>query len=320
MGSLSQAFRLISLSIAAGGVLGACSTAEYGKPVKDFAAATSEAETVLAQLNTQLADSYNGVTEKGVLSGKGFVRAKSDDCLVSSTRCRLEVVDRAGQVKPYPVEPPLAQMALIMAQINKYAANLKSLIEADTASQAEGQVNAALGSVQNLAQTLAGPEQTVPKFATPAGAAVNWVVGQYVDHVKFSGLQRATAAAKPVVRDAANLFAKTAALAADAPRADLADETTDAVQAVRSARPPSGASLAAAKRSATRYDALLTTAPKQVFQRMAEAHDALAESLQGEGATLVTALARIEAFGDEAKKLAKILKDLHAVTSANPGG
>jgi hypothetical protein len=138
--------------------------------------------------------------------------------------------------------------------------------------------------------------------------------------VKFSGLQRATAAAKPVVRDAANLFAKTGPLAELAPRSDFADAVGEAIEPLRDPRTRTSATLAAARQSAARYDALLTTTPKQVFEHMAAAHDALADSLQGEGTTLVTALARIDAFGEEAKKLAKILNDLHAVTSAKPGG
>lgn len=326
MGSpLHASCRLGSLALMAGLLLGACSTGEYGKPVNDFAAATHDAATALAQLNTQLAASNAAVVEKGILNNSAFVQPKvqgrDKDCLADSPRCRLELVDRkTNEVTPYPPQPPLVLMSQVMAQIDKYAANLKSLVEADTAHQAEAQVNAALASVQNLAQTLAGPEKPVPQFATPAGAAVNWVVGQYVEHVKFAGLQRATATAKPVVRDAANLFAKTSTLADLSPRADLADAVNDAIEPLRAARTRTSANLAAARQSAARYDALLTTTPNQVFQHMAAAHDALAGSLQGEGVTLVTALARIEAFGEEARKLAKILDDLHAATTAKPGG
>jgi hypothetical protein len=313
------------LLLVAGLLLGACSTTEYGKPINDFAAATNDAATALARLDAQLADSYSAVLEKGILSNTTFVQPKvqgrDKDCLADSARCRLELVDRkTNEVKAYPPQPPLATMSEVMARINKYAANLKALVEADTAKDAEANVNAALGSVQNLAETLAGAEKPVPQFATSAGAAVNWVVGQYVDHVKFAGLQRATATAKPVVRDAANLFAKTSTVAELSPRADFADAVNDAIEPLRTARTRTSSNLAAARQSAARYDAILTTTPNQVFQRMAAAHDALADSLQGEGATLVTALARIEAFGDEAKKLAKILTDLHAATTAKTGG
>lgn len=135
----------------------ACSTADYGKPVNDFAAATSEAETVLAQLNTEVTEAYRTILENRILDRRGFLRARDRECEIASQRCRLLIVDIADEKKtePFPPEPPLVQMTLVMAEIGKYAANLKALLEADTAKQVEGQVNAALGSVQNLAQTVA---------------------------------------------------------------------------------------------------------------------------------------------------------------------
>ena len=308
-------------------LLGACSTAEYGKPVNDFAKATDDASTVLAQLNTQVTQAYGEVLERSILNRRALVRFQSgqgsQDCLTTSERCRLEIVTRDGKVEPYPPVPPLARMSLIMTQMNRYAANLKALVEADTARAVETDVNAALASTQNLAQILAdlqggGKSQPVPQFATPVGAAINWVVGQYVEHVKFAGLQRATSAAKPVVREAGGLFATTAGFVSDVARADLAEDVSRAVDAFRTSG--SKANLAALAQSAARYDALLNATPPQLFQRMVAAHDALAESLQGENVTLVAAIARIEAFAVEAKTLVKILKDLEAVAAAKQGG
>jgi hypothetical protein len=316
---MGSAFRRLGfLHVAAALLLAACSTAEYGKPVNDFAAATGEAETVLAQLNSQVTQAYGTVLESSILNRRGFVRAQEGDCLTASGRCRLVIVGRDGKTEPYPPVPPLAKMSLVMAQISRYAANLKALVEADTAKQAETNVNAALASVQNLAETISGlngpPAQPVPQFATPAGEAINWVVGQYVDHVKFAGLQRATAAAKPVVRDAGSLFVTASTFATDVPKADLADEVSRTSDAFRSS--PSKSTLTAMAQSAARYDALLTATPPQLFQRMVAAHDALADSLQGQNLSLVDAIARIEAFGVEAKKLAAILKDIQAVVPA----
>jgi class 3 adenylate cyclase len=301
----------------------ACSTAEYGKPINDFAAATAEAETVLAELNTQLVEGYGAVLENNILSGRGLVEAKAGDCLaVGSTRCRLEIFTRDGERRFYPPEPPLAPMALLMAQINKYAANLKALVEADTAKQVEGQVNAALGSVQNLAETVvkAGGEASppVPQFATPVGSAVNWVVGHYVDSVKYKGLQDATAAAKSPVRNAAKLFGVTSGFASRIARADLAADATRATTTFDGDK--SKASLAALVQTAAKYDAFLTAGPQQMFQDMAAAHDALADSLQNQELSFGAAVGRIETFAAEAKKLAKIVKDLRAVVPAKPGG
>lgn len=319
---LSSRDRSRAALIATAFLLGACSTAQYGKTVNAFAAATGEAESALAQLNTELAQGYGEVLESRALGGQAFVRIKGNECQTRSERCRLVVIGRDGVENDYPPTPPLTRMTLVMTQISRYAANLKALVEADTARQAEADVNAALASTQNLAQTVAGlggpGGQPVPAFAAPAGAAANWIVGQYVEHVKFAGLQRATAAAKPAIRDAGTLFVAVADIASDAPRAVLAEEVSQTVDAFRAGR--NKANLTAMARSAGRLDAFLTSAPPQMFQKMVAAHDALADSLQGGSVTLVDAVARIEAFAAEAKKLAAILKDLRAVVPAKQGG
>ena len=305
----------------------ACSTADYSKPVNDFAAATGEAEKALTELNTQVTEAYSEVLENSILNRRVFLKADADNCDTRSQRCRLimidengnTIVDDNGNPETYPPEPPLALMTQLMSEVDAYAANLKALIEADTAEQVATQVNAALGSIQNLAETVAkanpgaGAPASVPQFATPVGAAVNWVVGQYVESVKFRGLQRATEAAKPVVRNAANIFTITSDFISDAPRTDLAEEVRVAADAFRNAGDES--SLKRYVQAAAKYDALLTSTPPNLFKSMGDAHDALAESLQGGGLTLGTAIARIEAFAAEAEKLAKILQDLRAIAA-----
>lgn len=296
--------------------LGACSTADYKKPIDDFAAATADANTSLAALNQQVTEAYKAVLDRSILEGKMFIKTAKADCETTSERCQLIVfADNEDESEPYPPQPPLTNMTLVMSGIVSYAQNLKNLLEADTATQVETQVNAALASVQNLAETVSsvqgGAAQPVPQFATSVGAAANWVVGKYVDHVKEEGLQEATAAAKPVIQQAAKLFSETAKFISDVPRSELAEDVSAAVDALRANN--SASNLAALASSAERYDQLLVSAPPQLFERLGAAHDALADSLQDQDVTLADAIAHIEAFAVEAQKLAKILKDLKAV-------
>jgi hypothetical protein len=306
-------------------LLAACSTADYSKPVNDFATATSASKAALADLNTQVTEAYRGVLDTTILRGDVLLQQKAGDCQVGSVRCRLVLVDKdRNEVEPYPPEPPLARMTIVMTEIDSYAANLKALLEADTAKQASAQVNAALGSIQHLATTVAsmnaggGPPPEVPQFATPVGEAVNWVVGQYVEHVKLTGLQHATAAAQPVIRQAADLFTDAATFASDVPKLELANEVSSAQDAIR-ANTSQGA-ISSYAQSAAKYDALLTSSAPDLFQRMGDAHDALAESLQDKQLTLATAYARIQAFAAEAEKLAKILQDLRALVPKDQEG
>jgi hypothetical protein len=303
-----------------------CSTTDYTKPVNDFAAATGNAKTALSDLNIQVTDAYRGVLDEAILKGEVQLKPRRGECLASSERCQLTIVDMSGtELEPYPPQPPLTRMTLLMAEIDRYAGNLKALLEADTAQKVEMQVNAALGSIQNLASRVselqAGsgtPRPEVPQFATPTGEAVNWVLGKYIERVKYRGLQRATEAAKPVVRDAADLFTATSEVIADVPNNTLAQEVTTGQTAMLTNRSPSA--IASLAQSAARYDALLTAGPSTVFQRMGDAHDALADSLQSEEFNLATAIAKIEAFAAEAEQLARILKELRAIVPENQEG
>ena len=312
----------------------ASSTADYTESIDNFAAATDKANTALSELNTQVTKSYKEVLDETIRNNEVLLRDRPgadgefSDCVIGSTRCRLVLVEKGDGktiIEPYPPEPPLARMSLLMGEINNYAGNLQALLRADTAEKAAADVNAALGSIQNLATTASNLQSggnaepaDVPEFATPTGAAVNWVIGQYVETVKFKGLQHATEAAKPVIREAASLFQDVATFASDVPKAEMESQVDEARKAMRAN--PTQENIDAYAQVAGTYDSLLISSPPNLFEKMAKAHDALADSLQGEEVSLATASARIEAFAAEAEQLVKILKDLRALTEEGQEG
>lgn len=308
----------------------ACSTADYTQSIDNFAVATADASKALDELNTQVTERYKGILDDAIRNREVLLTdlpsADGDpDCTFSAARCRLALVGQDGvAIEPYPPEPPLVNMSLLMGQISAYASNLQALLRADTAQKAAADVNAALGSIQNLATTVSnlqaeqnGEPADVPQFATPTGAAVNWVLGKYIETVKFKGLQHATAAAKPVIEDAAGLFHDVATFASDTPKMEMENQVDAARKALQ--RDPSQANIDAYTRVAGTFDKLLISSPPDLFDKMAKAHDALADSLQGEEVSLATANARIEAFAAEAEQLAKILKDLRALADGQEG-
>jgi hypothetical protein len=307
-----------------------CATADYTQSIDSFAVATADASKALDELNAQVTERYKGILDDAIRNRDVLLTdlPSSDgqpDCTFSAARCRLALADKDGAVlEPYPPEPPLVNMSLLMSQISAYAGNLQALLRAETAQKAAADVNAALGSIQNLATTVSnlqagqsGAPADVPQFATPVGSAVNWVLGQYVETVKFKGLQRAAEAAKPVIQDAAALFHDVATFASDTPKIELENQVDAARRALRS--DPSQSNIDAYARAAGTFDTLLRSSPPDLFGKMAKAHDALADSLQGGDVSLATANARIEAFADEAEQLAKILKDLRALADGQEG-
>ena len=321
MGRAWSRAALVSTGVVA--LLAACSTADYAKPVNTFAEASGEAESALVSLNESVTEGYANYVRSLASNGDGLVEIADGDCLVASERCRLTVFVRAdGSEKQLAPDAALANMLAVMTGIRAYADNLTLIVTADTAQAASANVNATIGSVQNLAAIVAAqlgePGATVPDIAAPASAAANWLLGQYVESVKLDGLRHATATAQPVVAEAAGLFEQAGDVAAVLPKTLLAADVQRRLDVYR--QTSSEADLDRLIVAADAYDTFLVAKPSQVFARLREAHDALAESLNNEDLTLAEAMAKIEVFAAEAGAFATIMKDLSSARATSPAG
>ena len=216
-----------------------------------------------------------------------------------------------------------ASMIALMAQINKYAANLKALVEADTAKQVEGPRQCRPRQrAESGADGCRGGRRRLPEQAC-RNSRRRRLGGQLGRRPlrrqrEVQGPAGATAAAKPV-RDAAQLFSVTSGVARELGPGRTLPRTRRA--------PPrafdgdkSKASLAAFVQTAATYDAFLTAGPQQMFQGWRPRTMRWRTACRTEELSFVAAVARIETFAAEAKKLAKIVKDLRAVVPAKPGG
>lgn len=65
--------------------------------------------------------------------------------------------------------------------------------------------------------------------------------------------------------------------------------------------------------SASHYDQQLLAKPPAVFARLDDAHAALVQKLHNDDVSLADVVAKIEVFAEEAKILAKAIKDLQKV-------
>lgn len=304
-------------------MLAACSTADYAQPVNTFAEASGEAENALVALNDSVTEGYANYVRSLASNGDGLVEIADGDCLVASERCRLTVFVRAdGSEKQLAPDAALANMLAVMTGIRAYADNLTRIVTADTAKAASANVNATIGSVQNLAAIVAAqlgePGIALPDIAAPASAAANWLLGQYVESVKLDGLRHATATAQPVVAEAAGLFEQAGDVAAVVPKTLLVADVQRRLDVYR--QTGSEADLDRLIAAADAYDSFLVAKPRQVFASLREAHDALAESLNNEDLTLAQAMAKIEVFAAEAGAFAKIMKDLSSALATTPAG
>ncbi len=303
-------------------LLAACSVAEYRKPVSDFADATKNAEAALIGLDQQVTNAYAALHRRRALAGERLVQIKPGDCLVESTRCRLVVVDADREAQPLSPDPALSNMIRLMHEIRAYADGLSAIANADSAAKVVTHVNATIGSVENLAETVAklGGEDIVSsvdlsEYATPAGQVVSWIFGQYVARAQLDGLERATKNARKVVTAAADLFGSAGDIASGVPRAALAEAVSKRIDAFRDKR--SQENLDKLLEIAGKYDRFLVARPPIVFVQLGAAHEALVKKLQGNEITLANVMAKIKAFATEAETLAEIARDLAAADEMN---
>lgn len=302
------------------GALSGCSATDHTAAVTTFAEATTAAETALVGLNQIVTEQYKAYLEQQARTDLGLaVKAGQNECELGSTRCRVVIVDPTaeGGEQPFPPDPLLNNMVTVMGDIRAYAQNLAALLADDSAAKAEANVNAALGSIESLASTLAKADgkgtSTIPSFATPVGAGVNWLVGQYANHVKLEGLRSATRHADPTIQRAVELFAIASVFGSDPQRSDLTDDVRNKIIAFQDDR-ASRSNLTAAVNAAATYDRFLVSVPSATFTKMGEAHAALAEVLNNPNFSLPEMFSKIEAFAAEAEKLSEIVKDLAALT------
>lgn len=303
------------LGLIAAVAVSGCSVASYERPVDDFAAATEDAQAALVALNDEVTDAYAAELRRRVLSGDGFVGFQSRDCQIGSQRCRLVVRGHDDGEATLTPDPALRRTLVLMRGINSYAQGLAAIVAADTPEAIAGRVDQTVASVDNLATKIAdlGGDDDTPSvdttpYTTAVGGFVGWAAAQYVNHRKVDALRRATADSKGVVAQAAALFTQSADVAGVVSRKPMAEMVTRRLDAFDDH--PTAGNLDRLIKSAAAYDRLLVARPPRIFQRLATAHGALVEKLQGEEISFVVVFARIEAFKDDAETLAALLRDL----------
>lgn len=318
MMSMGFPVRVLTVALLCTAMTACSSVANFRKPIEDFAQATRDATDALSGLDKQVTDGYSNLIRKRVVTGQLLASTEAGDCLTTSQRCRIVVKDKDGKQERLPPEPAMQKMAVLMGSVRTYADGLAGIVNADTAAQVTTQVSATVGSLKNLAGTVAklgGSDSTsavkLADYATPVGDLFSRLAGQYVAKVQLDGLRRATIDARPVIAGAARVFATAANAASDVPRALMAEEVSKGFDALPKNRDEKHVDEVVA--SAARYDRLLLANSPAIFEQLQQAHDSLVAKIQDENVTLAEVMARIDAFAAEAKGLADIVKEFQAV-------
>ena len=294
----------------------------YSGVVKQFAAATADAQAALTGLNETATHDYKEFLKSRILSTSGSNLERVDkECRTASARCGLEILSKDPETdgERFPPEPILDDLVELISHISAYAGALDALANDQSAAETESNVNVALGNIQNLATTLRKLGQdgsaTVPGFAAPVSSAIYWVIGKYADNVKIRGLRHATHKADPVIHKAAQYFASARGLAARIKATRFSKVLKAELKALSGENGLTEPNIDHAVMAAKKFDDFLRANHNAVFQRLASAHNALARSFNERDESFTQLFANIDNFAKSAQELAQIVKDLAELRS-----
>lgn len=297
----------------------ACSTADYAAPIKTFSDSTDQAAQSVNELNETLAAatlSY-AVTAAAKDPANNHVEVGRDECLLFDPnkviRCQATIKMRSDfgpevTIRREDYTNPLGNMVGIVNAIKDYANNLAAVQSDNTIEEVNDSIDSIQASLVNLS-TAAGkePPTDLPKAA---GEAVKWVVGQYIETVKYRALRDATAAARKPLTQAADAFReidKSIKLQLTQPKGMAAFES------LKDMDPRNEESIRSTLAAQNAYDDVLTAPLSPMFDNLVAAHNDLADGLDGSKPLSVrAALAKLKDVQKQAQALGKIAKDLNA--------
>ncbi|MFM9845024.1 MAG: hypothetical protein ACKVOI_18840 [Dongiaceae bacterium] len=318
---LSRLYSAVT-ALAFGFGVSACSVAEYEPPIRTFSEAASSANAALSGYSNLAVKEVGRIRREQALAtppGVRFMReGETIDCQGNSNRCRVVILAQRDDPNPKLIdpEPPIQNILTLMNEIRKYGNGLQAIVAADTAARVERSVDSVNGNLVNLAK-LVGQDKSFGSFATPAGEAIKWAFGAYINSVKLNALRTATQNADPLIADSVSLFTKTMEQADSITRESLAETVRTRLDAFRESR--TDANLTNLLQAARAYDTVLTADPEAVFAGLAKAHSDLTKALNDDEISWDKAIASLEAVKTQAQRLEGIVMGLLAAANAEEG-
>src|SRR5882724_372069 len=291
-------------------VLTACSVDEYEQPIRDFSAATTSADKALGSYSQIVVQEVTKMRRAEASARPVAVQIARGDCLGDSARCRIVILRKRDEPDPRLLVPeqPIPTILSLMSEIKKYSDGLQAIVTADTTSKVEKSVDSVNGNLLNLAKLAGSDTKAFGNFATPAGEAVKWLFGVYIDSVKLHALRTATRNADPLIADAEPIFEEAMKQASNVTRDSLAETVSVRHDAYRQSE--NDADLTSLLQEAKTYDAILTAKPELIFHEFRLAHANLTKALNNDKVTWDQAFASLTVLKTDADQLSNIVSDL----------
>ncbi len=307
-------------------LMSGCAVVDYKKPVDVLNTAIVDSAKTISILDDKLTRLHNEQVSKQIQSGELSLNTIHESCAIGTKECSLRVLSRDESAEPFPATSRIPKAQLALKGLTTYAATLKAITDANTASQVTTRANEALVSIQNLTTTIANetgnkaPSKTVSAFREPTVAVIEWFVTRYVEYVKFKALAQATKRAHPVILKLSDWYTTSAQATTLTELADSSDRFRNAQNKFEDASPPTDAQIKVYVAAAMKFDAALKAHAARPLESFTVAHEMLMQELNGENdVTLADAMAAIARLSNEAEAFKNMVDGFETAIDARGG-
>lgn len=291
----------------------ACSTDRLADPIDKFAAATTQADQALGKYDAALVARLTERARTIALANRSSVDFEGKCATTQETKipgCHLVVTDK-GRTRQLAPDAALPQHLALSRKLSDYAKNLAAITRAGDKTGIQASVNATKNSLVNIATTVDPTANTA--IASPAADAANWLIGQYIDYLKFDALKNATSTAEPLVQKSRVFLGQIAATARNDQIGVISNRTITAMQKFNQSGSPGD--LDVLQRSTVEYDAVLRSPESGGFDAFAAAHHSLYRALNEGPQDFTEFFARVEDLERQASELVKIADAIEKASS-----
>ena len=301
----SISFGIIALAI----LIAGCAAIPH-QPIADFAAATAKADDGFTDLNKRAAHAlYDKDNDASAIRQKIVF---ADGCGPRSSGCSVRIKDKNGALVPLHPNVVVPKSVHFLNAMHRYAEALDALDKADAKQDVEATMAKVYGVMTGVATALNLPVgAALAALKEPVTSAGGALYGWDQDQRKLAALQKATAAADPIIQEAVPIlsaestFLETTILT---PLRSDFDKKREIFQET-----PTPETLKAVTDSAATLDVAIKAKGTSPVAALAAAHAELTQVVARPDA--LTTLAALDQFGTIAGDLATAA---HDVQKGNP--
>jgi hypothetical protein len=294
--------------------LTACAPTSYQKAVTGFSRVAASTDDSYQQLGQQIVAFRRNFLVEQIAATNAPVITKTDamDCLnETSAHCRL-----AATVNGFPFQltgsSDVDEFLTFSSNMRTYGQALEAIAQAGDQQAVSDALADAEKGVRGIAALLGPDAQAkVDPLAAPVVAATDWVIGEYINTVKWKAIHNATQSMQGTLAQAEPLFRQWDETWRTLTLVQLTQSLRDAQ--VRYAKAPGDASAVQAYMTAAeRLDASLTAKPQSAMSALVTAHKQLTLAVDGVPGSLDEAMKDLSAVWQELAKIQTIVKSFKA--------